>query len=129
MPFQVEDLPEAIRDVKRKLRRELPAYAAVFREVESETRRKVAQIVKEREAGGAVTPIVQYSDIAADSVSAELIAKIKDRGACVVRRTFAPEQARAWDDEIARYVEENGLNEKLAHAAEDKYFGTLAAAK
>ena len=33
------------------------------------------------------------------------------------------------DDEIGRYVEENGLNEKLAHAAEDRYFGTLAAAK
>ena len=28
----------------------------------------------------------------------------------------------------SRYVEENGLDEKLAHAAEDKYFGTLAAA-
>ncbi|HEX7362865.1 MAG TPA: DUF1479 domain-containing protein [Bryobacteraceae bacterium] len=129
MPFQVENLPEAIRDLKKKLRRELPAYAAVFREAESETRRKVAQIVKEREAGEAVIPIVQYSDVAADSVSPELIAKIKDRGACVVRRVFEPEQARAWDEEIARYVEENGLNEKLAHAAEDKYFGTLAAAK
>lgn len=129
MPFQVEDLPEAIREVKKKLRRDLPAYATVFREVENEIRSKVARIVKEREAGEAVIPIVQYSDIAADSVPPELIAKIKDRGACVFRKTFAPEQARAWDDEIARYVEENGLNEKLANAAEDKYFGTLAAAK
>jgi hypothetical protein len=58
-----------------------------------------------------------------------MISKIKDRGACVIRETFAPEQARAWDDEIARYVEENGLNDRLANAAEDKYFGTLDAAK
>jgi hypothetical protein len=129
MPFQVENLPEAIREVKKKLRRELPAYANVFQEVESEMRRKVAQIVKEREAGEQVIPVLQYSDIAAGSVSPQAIEKIRDRGACVIRNTFAVEQARSWDDEIGRYVEENHLNEKLAHAAEDKYFGTLAAAK
>jgi hypothetical protein len=129
VPFQVENLPEAIRDVKKKLRRELPAYATVFQEVETEMRRKVAQIVRERQAGEAVIPTLQYSDLAAGSVSAEMMAKIKDRGACVIRNTFPLEQARAWDDEIARYVETNGLNEKLANAAEDKYFGTLAAAK
>ena len=129
MPFQVENLPEAIWEIKKKLRRELPAYAAVFREVENEMQRKVAQIVKERDAGETVIPVLQYADIAAGSVSPEMISKIKDRGACVVRNTFAPEQARAWDEEVATYVEENGLNEKLANAAEDKYFGTLAAAK
>jgi hypothetical protein len=129
MPFQVENLPEAIRDIKNKLRRELPAYATVFQEVEAEMRRKVEAIVKEREAGEAVIPVLQYADIAAGQVAAEMIAKIKDRGACVVRNTFPSEQARAWDDEIGRYVEENHLNEKLANAAEDKYFGTLAAAK
>jgi hypothetical protein len=129
MPFQVENLPEAIRDVKKKLRGELPAYADVFQEVESQMRRKVAQIVAERDAGETVIPVLQYADIAAGTVSHEMISKIKDRGACVVRNTFAPQQARAWDEEIATYVEENGLNEKLANAAEDKYFGTLAAAK
>jgi hypothetical protein len=129
MPFQVENLPEAIRAIKKTLRRELPAYTTVFQEIENEMRRKVAQIVKERDAGETVIPVLQYADIAAGSVSPEMISKIKDRGACVVRQTFPPEKAHAWDDEIARYVEENGLNEKLAHAAEDKYFGTLAAAK
>ena len=129
MPFQVENLPEAIRETKKKLRRDLPAYANVFQEFESEMSRKVAQIVNEREAGEDVIPVLQYSDIVAGSVSPEMVSKIKDRGACVIRQTFAPEQARAWDDEIERYVEENGLNEKLANAAEDKYFGDLAAAK
>jgi hypothetical protein len=129
MPFQVVNLPEAIRDMKKKLRRELPSRASVFQEVESEICRKVAQIVKEREAGETVIPVLRYSDLAAGSVSPEMISKIKDRGACVIHETFAPEQARAWDAEIARYVDENGLNERLANAAEDKYFGTLDAAK
>jgi hypothetical protein len=129
MPFQVENLPEAIRDIKKKLRRDLPAYTTVFQQVESEMRRKVAQIVKEREAGEAVIPVLQYSDIAQGSVASEMVERIKERGACVIRNTFAAEQARAWDDEIGRYVEDNHLNERLANAAEDKYFGTLAAAK
>jgi hypothetical protein len=129
MPFQVDNLPEAIRDVKKKLRQELPSYASAFRQVESEMRRKVAQIVEERDRGEDVIPVVQYGDIAANSVSPAMISKIKERGACVIRGTFPAEQARAWDDEIARYVEENRLNEKLANASEDKYFGTLAAAK
>ena len=64
MPFEVENLPEAIRHVKRDLRAALPNYAEVFRDVECEIRRKVAQIVKEREAGGPVIPTVHYSEIA-----------------------------------------------------------------
>jgi hypothetical protein len=129
MPFEVENLPEAIRSVKKSLRQALPAYAQVFQEVEAEMRRKVADIIKEREAGEPVIPILEYSDIEAGTVAPELVAKIKERGACVIRGTFPVEQARAWDDEIGRYVDENGLTEKLAHAAEDKYFGDLAAAK
>ncbi len=129
MLLEVENLSEAIRSVKANLRQALPAYAEAFREVESEMRRKVAQIVKEREAGDPVIPIVQYEEIASGAVPPEAIAGIKDRGACVIRNVFAAEQARSWDDEIGRYVEENHLNEKLANAAEDKYFGTLASAK
>ena len=129
MPFEVENLPEAIRQVKRDLRAALPNYAEVFRDVECEMRRKVKQIVKERDTGDPVIPAVHYSEIAGGGVSSRITARIKDRGACVIRNVFAPEQARAWDDEIGRYVEENDLDEKLANAAEDKYFGTLAAAK
>jgi hypothetical protein len=125
MPFEIENLPEAIRKVKRDLRAALPNYAEVFPEVESEMRRKVAQIVQERDAGDPVIPIVHYSEIAGGGVSPRMTEKIKDRGACVIRSVFAREQARAWDDEVGRYVEENGLYEKLAHAAEDKYFGNL----
>ena len=129
LPFDVENLPEAIRQVKKLLRAELPNYAEVFRDAESEIRRKVAQVVKERDGGDPVIPIIHYSEITGGGVSPQAIAKIKERGACVIRNVFATEQARTWDDELGRYVNENGLYEKLAHAAEDKYFGNLAAAK
>jgi hypothetical protein len=129
MALVIDNLAEAIRSSKKVLRESVPNYTEVFRQVEAEMRRRVNVIVKERESGEPVIPIVHYSDVKEGAVPTELIAKIKDRGACVVRRTFAPEQAEAWDREIAHYVDENRLDAKLANAAEDKYFGTLASAK
>src|SRR6266481_1278903 len=129
MTFVINNLTEAIRSAKNALREALPNHAEVFRQVEADMRRRVNVIVKERETGQPVIPIVSYSEVKAGAVPAELIAKIKDRGACVIRRTFAPEQADAWDTEIAHYVNENRLDAKLANAAEDKYFGALASAK
>ena len=129
MPLIIENLPEAIRTTKQQLRAALPEYKEVFREVEAEMRRRVEEIVSERESGHDVIPIVQYKDLASGKVPAELIAKIRSRGACVVRGTFSSEVATGWDDEIAAYVERNDLDAKLANRAEDKYFGTLAAAK
>jgi hypothetical protein len=129
MALVIDNLPEAIRSAKKALREALPNHAEVFRQVEAEMRQRVNAIVKERESGEAVIPIVHYSEVKAGVVPAKLIAKIQDRGACVIRGTFTREQAEAWDREIAQYVDENGLDAKLANAAEDKYFGTLASAK
>lgn len=129
MSLVIENLPEAIRSTKQQLRAALPEYKEVFREVEAEMRGRVEEIVSERESGRDVIPIVQYADIASGTVPAELVRKVRSRGACAVRGTFDSEVATAWDDEIAAYVEKNDLDAKLAHRAEDKYFGTLASAK
>jgi Protein of unknown function (DUF1479) len=129
MAFEIDNLPEAIRSTKQALRKALPNHSEVFRQVEAEMRRRVDTIVKERESGQSVIPTVQYLEVKAGAVSAELIAKIKERGACVIRGTFDRAQAEDWDNEIATYVEENDLDAKMANAAEDKYFGTLASAK
>jgi hypothetical protein len=129
MSLVIENLPKAIQTTKRQLRAELPEYKEIFREVEADMRRRVEEIVDERQAGRDVIPIVQYADVASGKVPAQSTAKIKARGACVVRETFSPEQATRWDDEIAAYVERNNLDAKLANRAEDKYFGTLSSAK
>jgi len=127
--LHIEDLPAAIRSVKKQLRQSLPNYREVFEQVEAEIRRKVEVIAQERQRGEAVIPELQYADIAEGRVSAQAIAAIKDRGACVVRGVFSPEHAGAWDNEIEQYVERNRLDDKLAHRAEDKFFGTLASSK
>ena len=129
MSLVIENLTEAVRTTKQQLRAALPGYREAFREVEADMRRCVEEIVSEREAGRDVIPIVRYADVAASQVSPELLNKVKARGACVVRETFSRQQATAWDEEIAGYVDKNNLDAKLANAAEDKYFGTLASAK
>ena len=58
MAFEIDNLPEAIRSTKKALRKALPNHAEVFRQVEAEMRRRVDIIVKEREAGQSVVPIV-----------------------------------------------------------------------
>ena len=129
MPLQIDNLQESIRATKKELRRALPNYADVFRDLENEMQRKVAAIVRDRAAGQPVIPIVDYGDITTGAVAPAALAAIRDRGACVIRRVFAPDQVGEWNDEIGRYVDGNGLTERLMHAAADEYFGTLAAAK
>jgi hypothetical protein len=129
MAFVVHNLSEEVRAAKKKLRDLNPNYAQTYKEVEGDMKRKVAEIVKEREAGGDVIPAVRYADIAGGKVTEEQRNKIKARGACIIRRVFDPEKMRQWDNDLAKYVEENGLDKKLANAAEDKYFSGLAASK
>src|SRR3982751_6651804 len=96
--FEVENLPEAIREAKKKLRKQNPNYAKTFTELEAEMKREVAEVVKERESGGEIIPIVEYTDIAAGPVSDEVKDKIRRRGVCVIRRVFSPEQATNCDN-------------------------------
>lgn len=129
MSFIIRDLAASIRAAKAELRAGLPAYKEVFLQVEAEMRRRVDEIVSEREAGREVIPIIQYADVANDRVSAELVANIKSRGACVIRQTFPKAKAESWNEEVGLYLQKNNLDAKLVNAAEDKYFGNLASSK
>ena len=127
--LHIDDLPAAIRAVKKQLRDDLPRYKEVFREVEADIRRKADAIAELRRRGEPVIPEIQCADIVAEKVDETSIAAIKERGACVVRGVFSAQRAAQWDDAIAGYVEENRLDDKLANRAEDKYFGNLASSK
>lgn len=129
MSLTIENFPEMVRSTKQQLRAALPHYKDAFGELEAEMRRRVEEIVTARESGDNVIPTVQYAEVASGAVSPAMAAKIKARGACVIRGTFSSRQATEWDEEIAAYVERNNLDAKLTHAAEDKYFGTVASGK
>ena len=92
MKFEIEDLPQLVRETKKSLRAALPGYAEAFQKVESEMRRRVDAIVKERESGEAVVPIVHYSDVAAGSVPAR---DDRQRSNSAARASSAKHSARS----------------------------------
>ena len=96
-PLQIDDLPAAIRAAKQELRKALPNYRQVFAEVEEDVKKQVEIIAAQRARGESVIPELTYADIARQSVSDQTIARIKSRGACVVRRVFSPELVAQWD--------------------------------
>ncbi len=127
--LQIDDLPATIRGVKKRLREQLPDHARVFAQLEADMREQAADIAELRRQGRPVIPEIAYADIAQGRVSEEQARAVRKRGACVIRRVFDPATAQAWDAEIADYVLRNDLDARLAHRAEDKYFGQLASSK
>ena len=69
MPLEIENLPEATREVKKALREALPNYRGVFSELEVDMRRQVEAIVNDRSAGHPVIPALPYADVAAGRIS------------------------------------------------------------
>ncbi|KAK48031.1 hypothetical protein BG58_36125 [Caballeronia jiangsuensis] len=129
MALKIDDLSSAIRQAKKELRAALPNYREVFAEVEASIGEEAKRIAAQRDRGENVIPEIRFSDITGQSVSADEIALVKSRGACVIRNVFPREQVQSWDDDIAQYVECNHLDKRLENRAEDKYFGQLASSK
>ncbi|WP_250536840.1 DUF1479 domain-containing protein [Caballeronia sp. AZ10_KS36] len=129
MALIIDDVPAAIRQAKKQLRAALPNYREVFAEVEESIGAEAKRIAAQRDRGENVIPEIQFSDITEQRVTAEQIALVKSRGACVIRNVFPRAQVQQWDDDIAQYVERNDLDKRLENRAEDKYFGQLASSK
>jgi hypothetical protein len=129
MNLNIEDLPQAIREIKQRLRQELPNYKQVFTELESDIKRQIDAIRCEMERGENPVPQINADDIVHHRVSEQQKALIRQRGCCTVKGVFPQPMARAWNEEIGDYLERNNFVEKLKNAAEDNYFGTLAASK
>ncbi|MEQ4206896.1 YbiU family protein [Actinopolymorpha sp. B9G3] len=120
------DIPAAIARTKADLRRRIGDYARVFREVEDAMRTEVAAVAAARDVGEEVWPVVQFADIAHQSVPADTITAVRRRGCAVVRGTFERERAEAWDQQLVDYVEANNFAETYRWI-DDGVFGGLAA--
>ena len=125
----IDDIPQAIVNVKRQLRQALPNYRDVFQALEENIRGQVEQIRRELAAGHNPVPQIDAEDILQQRVSEQQIALIKQRGACAIRGVFPRAKAEGWNREIGDYLDRNNFVERLKNAAEDNYFGKLAASK
>ncbi len=123
-----DDLPAAIRTIKRALRARIAASGRtvedVVAEIEAFLTAEVAQIKATRDRGEGVWPVLEYADIAAGTVSADQLAALRRRGCTVVRGHFDRDEAEAWDAEIVSYVDGNGFFDAYTGPADD-FFGSL----
>jgi hypothetical protein len=120
--------PEAIRETKAKLRAQIGDVAGAFRVAEEAMRAEVAEVVALRERGEEVWPVVQFADIAAGTVPADLVDAVRKRGCAVVKGTFARTRAEAWDAELVDYLDRNDFAGQYKYL-DDGVFGGLAASK
>src|SRR3984957_14245149 len=121
-------LPGAIRQVKAALRARITASGRsvedVFAVVEQRVRCRVEQIAAEKARGEAVWPVIEYADIAAGIVTADQLAKLRQRGCLVVRGHFDRSQALGWDRGLLDYVESNRFFEAYRGPGDD-FFGSV----
>ncbi|MFG1602882.1 YbiU family protein [Actinoplanes sp. NPDC049265] len=122
------DLKAAIREIKVALRARIAASGRtvdeVFTVVERRIRAEVEDIAAARERGETVWPVIEWSDIAAGTVSPEQLALLRRRGCLVVRGHFEREQALGWDRDIVDYVESNRFFENYRGPGDD-FFGSV----
>ena len=123
-----EDIPAAIRSVKKMLRAQIGDVDALFADIEAKLKIEVDDIKATKARGENVWPIVQYSDIENNTVPQETIDLIQRRGCAVVRGQIPEDVATDWDRSLVEYVDSNNFLEKYRGPA-DNFFGNLRASK
>ena len=122
------DLPAAIRQIKKALRVRIAASGRtvedVFAVVERQIRAEVDEITAARASGETIWPVIDYADIEAGPVSAQVLALLRRRGCLVVRGHFDRYQALGWDRDLVRYVESNKFFANYRGPADD-FFGSV----
>ena len=123
-----DDLPGAIRQIKAALRARITASGRsvedVFAVIEKRVRAGVEQIAAEKARGETVWPVIDYADIAAGTVTADQLARLRQRGCLIVRSHFDRDQALGWDQDIVSYVESNQFFETYRGPGDD-FFGSV----
>ncbi|MBP2167753.1 hypothetical protein J2125_000945 [Erwinia toletana] len=127
--LHIDDIPAAIRAIKTKLRRELPDYRAVFRQVEADMQQQINALHNAQASGEHPVPQLEAEDIIQGRISVQQKQQIRQRGCCTVRGVFPRQRASQWNQQVGDYLQSNNFVERLKHAAEDNYFGDLQAAK
>jgi hypothetical protein len=123
-----EATPETIRETKAKLRARVGDVAGAFRVAEEAMRAEVAEVVARRERGEEVWPVVQFADVAAGTVPADVVQAVRKRGCAVVKGTFPRTRAEGWDAELVSYLDRNDFAGQYKYL-DDGVFGGLAASK
>ena len=112
----VAQVKAAIRDRLRAAGRSVDdVVAAMLARIEPQVR----EIADELASGGNAWPVVDYADVAAGTVPADVVAKLRRRGCVIVRGHFEHEHALDWDRGIEDYVDRNRFFEDYRGPGDD----------
>jgi hypothetical protein len=130
MSIDVTKLPELIQAKKRQARLQIGDVERVLAEVENDLRTEVEGIAASRGRGESIIPELDYRLVREGKVPDAVKAKIRRRGAAVVRNVFPRSQAEAWNDSIGDYLARNDyVNKAATRDAGDRYFTSLKSSR
>jgi len=122
------DMTAATRDIKAAIRARIEASGRsveeVFGVVADLVSGRTDEIRSAEQASGTGWPVIDYSDLAAGTVSADSDSVVHRRGCLVVRGHFDHEQALSWDRQIVDYMDSNRFFEKYRGPGDD-FFGAV----
>ena len=123
-----DDVAGAIVQLKTAIRARIEwsgrSVAEVVAELQRSLQVEVDEIVNLVRSGGNAWPVIEFSDVDAGTVAADVLDLVRRRGCMVVRGTFHRGEAEAWDRGLLEYVEQNGFFDMYAGPADD-FFGAL----
>lgn len=118
-----DDVPKAIHQIKQAMRQRLidagRSIDEVFAVMSGRVVAQVGEVAAELAAGHSVWPVVEYAEIEAGTVSADVISLLRRRGCLIVRGHFERQQALDWDLSIEDYVGRNRFFENYRGAGDD----------
>ena len=124
------DVSGQIIAFKKKMAPRREALKRAFDDVRNHVARAAEKVRADNDAGRPTVPELAYRDIKDGKVSDATRAAIRRTGCAVVRGVFPAAQAKAWFDEVGRYIEDNEYERKeVEKRSLDKYFSALKAGK
>jgi hypothetical protein len=125
----MQDVPRAMMESKRRLRRDIDDLPGRFAAVGADV---LAQVEEVREAAtrGRAVPELAFAQIAAAAVDDGARALIRRRGCVVIRDVFDDAEVTAWNAEIGEYITRNDYLERSRDkAGMDRYFSNLVSGR
>ena len=121
---------DAIREAKAAVRDGGTDVAAAFAGMDMLVEAQIRQIEAEVAEGVSPVPVCDYGDVAAGRIDSAMTARIKQRGAVILRNTFERERVALWNDTLMEYVARNDYFEKQkARDGMDQYFSNLSSSR
>jgi len=130
MNLIIDNIEEAIVKTKGQLKQNLPDLIGIFKDVENYIEEEVSVIETSINEKKSVIPEISYENIDSENINAETIDLVKKRGCVIIRNVFAKSLIEEWNEDLVKYIIENGYYEQCQHKAHlDQYFSSLQSSK